>query len=103
MEVIKVACGELEVDPGERRALLAGTQLRLTAREYALLVYLATRVNRAVRRSEILADIWREDDDGSTNVAEVYVRRLRRKFGAHAGMIETVRGFGYKLRVPHDA
>jgi DNA-binding response OmpR family regulator len=103
MAVIKVACGELEVHPEERRALLAGTLLRLTAREYALLVYLATRVNRAVHRSAILADIWREEDDGSTNVAEVYVGRLRRKFGAHAGMIETVRGFGYKLRVPRDA
>jgi DNA-binding response OmpR family regulator len=91
------SCGELQVDRAERRAAVAGHQLHLTAREFALLLFLVDRASRAVRRSEILAEIWMQPDDGS-NVVDVYIRRLRRKFGGHAGMIQTVRGFGYKLR-----
>jgi DNA-binding response OmpR family regulator len=98
----RASCGELEVDRAERRAALADHQLRLTAREYALLLCLVNRASRAVRRSEILAEIWMQPDDGS-NVVDVYVRRLRRKFGEHAGMIQTVRGFGYRLRPPEAA
>jgi two-component system OmpR family response regulator len=99
---LKTSCGELEVDRAERRAALAGNQLRLTAREYALLLCLMNRASRAVRRSEILAEIWMQPGDGS-NVVDVYIRRLRQKFGEHAGMIQTVRGFGYRLRPPQAA
>jgi DNA-binding response OmpR family regulator len=98
----RASCGELVVDRDERRAALAGHQLRLTAREYALLLCLVNRTSRAVRRSEILAEIWMQPDDGS-NVVDVYIRRLRRKLGEHAGMIQTVRGFGYRLRPPEAA
>jgi DNA-binding response OmpR family regulator len=93
----KASCGELEVNRAERRAALAGNQLRLTEREYSLLLFLMNRASRAVRRSEILAEIWMKPDDDS-NVLDVYIRRLRQKFGEYAGMIQTVRGFGYRLR-----
>jgi DNA-binding response OmpR family regulator len=93
-----VRCGALEFDRVEHRAVLAGSDLRLTEREFTLLTYLADRANRAVRRSELLANIWILPDDYGANVVDVYVRRLRRKFGAHAEMIRTIRGFGYCLR-----
>jgi DNA-binding response OmpR family regulator len=103
----KVSCGDLVIDRAERRAFLAGRLLRLTGREYALLAYLADRMNRVVQRSVLLATIWTSPDaqgsnvlnvyDGS-NVVNVYVGHLRRKLGAHAGMIETIRGYGYCLR-----
>lgn len=98
----KAFCGELEVDRIERSAALAGHHLCLTEREYALLLCLVDRANRAVRRSEMLAKIWRQPDDGS-NVVDVYIRRLRQKFGQHAGMIQTIRGYGYRLRPPQAA
>jgi two-component system, OmpR family, response regulator PrrA len=103
----KVCCGDLVVDHAEKRAILAGRTLQLTGREYALLAYLADRVNRVVQRSVLLATIWTSTDaDGSnvlnvydgSNVVNVYVGHLRRKFGTHAGMIETIRGYGYCLR-----
>jgi DNA-binding response OmpR family regulator len=107
MPPAKACCGELVVDRAARRAILAGRALRLTGREFALLAYLADRPNRVVRRSVLLATIWTFTDaqgsnvlnvyDGS-NVVNVYVGHLRRKFGAHAGMIETIRGYGYCLR-----
>jgi DNA-binding response OmpR family regulator len=94
----RAACGELEVDRIARRATLAGGELRLTPREYALLLCLVDRANRVVRRSDLLAAIWSLPDDYGSNVVDVYIRRLREKFGAHAGMIRTIRGFGYCLR-----
>jgi len=96
----KVRCGDLELDRTQRRVMLAGCTLRLTKREYALLLCLVDNVNRLVRRSELLARIWTLTDAHGSNVVDVYVRRLRRKLGAHADMIKTVRGFGYRLRPP---
>jgi DNA-binding response OmpR family regulator len=90
--------GDLEVDRVERRAALAGTDLRLTGREFAVLLCLMDRINRVVPRSDLLEQIWTLPDDYGSNVVDVYIRRLRQKFGAHAGMIETIRGFGYCLR-----
>jgi DNA-binding response OmpR family regulator len=103
----KVTCGDLTIDRAEKRATLVGRALRLTGREFALLAYLADRPNRVVQRSVLLATIWTSTDgqgsnvlnvyDGS-NVVNVYVGHLRRKLGAHAAMIETIRGYGYCLR-----
>jgi DNA-binding response OmpR family regulator len=95
---VKLCCGDLEVDRVERRALLAGRDLCLTGREYALLLCLADRLNRVVMRSDLLAKIWTLRDVHGSNVLEVCIRRLRQKFGTHAPMIETIRGFGYCLR-----
>jgi DNA-binding response OmpR family regulator len=95
---VHVRCGDLEIDRAACRAVIAGRALRLTAREFVLLLYLVDRVNRVVRRSDLLAKIWTLTDAHGSNVVNVYVRRLRRKFGAHAAMIETIRGFGYCLR-----
>lgn len=95
-----VRCGELEIDRTQRLAVLAGIALRLTGREYALLVCLVDHANRVVRRSDLLEQIWTLKDAHGSNVVNVYIRRLRRKFGAHASMIRTIRGFGYCLRSP---
>ncbi|MGO9837201.1 MAG: winged helix-turn-helix domain-containing protein [Polyangiaceae bacterium] len=97
---VRVRCGDLEIDRLQRRAALAGSVLRLTRREYALLLCLLDNVNRVVTRSELLAKIWTLADAHGSNVVDVYVRRVRRKLGAHADMIKTVRGFGYRLRPP---
>jgi DNA-binding response OmpR family regulator len=93
-----VRCGSLEVDRAESCVVLEGHRLRLTRREYALLLCLIDRVNRVVPRADLLETIWTLPDDYGSNVVEVYVRRLRQKLGAHARMIETIRGFGYCLR-----
>jgi DNA-binding response OmpR family regulator len=94
----RVSCGSLEIDRTARRATLAGGVLRLTAREFAVLLFFVDRFNRVVRPSELLANVWSLSDANGSNIVSVYVRRLRRKFGAHAGMFETIRGLGYSLR-----
>jgi DNA-binding response OmpR family regulator len=93
-----VRCGDLELDRAGRRAVLAGRDLELTEREFALLTFLADRADHAVQRAELLSRIWILHDEAEPNIVNVYVRRLRQKLGARAGMIRTIRGFGYCLR-----
>lgn len=90
--------GPLELRRIERRALLGGQQLELTAREYALLLHLAYRVDRIATRSDLLTQVWESRIDPGSNVVDVHVSHLRDKFGDEAWMIETVRGQGYRLR-----
>ena len=94
--------GPLEVDGAEHRALLGGRRLDLTAREFALLLHLAHRGERVVTRTELLTQVWSISFDPESNVVEAQIRRLRRKLGRHAAMIETVRGRGYRLRTLAD-
>jgi DNA-binding response OmpR family regulator len=98
-----LACGELTLDLGNRQAAAAGSPLRLTKREYALLEHLVHRGNRVVTRSELLAHVWGTPFDPGTNVVDVHVSRLRRKLRTSSVMIETVRRVGYRLRRPAEA
>ncbi|HET8758296.1 MAG TPA: winged helix-turn-helix domain-containing protein, partial [Solirubrobacteraceae bacterium] len=58
------------------------------------------REGRAVPRSQLLRDVWSDEWQGGSNVVDVAVSALRRKLGDHAGIIETVRGVGYRVRPP---
>lgn len=90
--------GALVVDRVGHAASIAGRALDLTAREYALLVHLAMRVEKIVTRSELLTQVWDSRLDPGSNLVDVQVSRLRDKLGEHHWMIETVRGQGYRLR-----
>jgi DNA-binding response OmpR family regulator len=94
----KIRVGTLELDPDQRRVTLGSAPLELTAREQALLSYLARRADQVVTRSELLAHVWSTQFDPGSNLVEVHVSRLRDKLGRAAWMIETVRGLGYRLR-----
>jgi DNA-binding response OmpR family regulator len=90
-----LACGELRLDPATRRAWRGGEELRLTAREVAVLEYLLRHAGDVVSKRDVLDHVWDSDFDGDPNIVEVYVSYLRRKVGAET--IETVRGAGYRL------
>jgi DNA-binding response OmpR family regulator len=93
-----IRAGPLQIDRLERRVTLDGRPLELTERELALLVHLSQRADQVVTRSDILARVWGMNFDPESNMIEVHVSRLRDKLGAHAKLIETVRGKGYRLR-----
>ena len=95
----RLRLGPLELDPLARKAWLDGAPLPLASRELALLLHLGRHAGRAVSRAELLAEVWETHFDPGTNVVEVHVSRLRDKLGAHAGLVATVRGVGYLLRV----
>ncbi|WNE98934.1 response regulator transcription factor [Streptomyces luomodiensis] len=91
-----VRVGTLTVDRGTRRVERDSREVALTAKEFSVLEQLATRAGEVVSKPEILEHVWDFAYDGDPNIVEVYVSALRRKLGA--GLIETVRGAGYRLR-----
>jgi DNA-binding response OmpR family regulator len=92
--------GDLVVDPATRRVSRSGTEVALTAREFAVLEYLMRCADTVVSKSDVLQHVWDEHYDGDPNIVEVYVGYLRRKIDTPFGRaaIETVRGAGYRLR-----
>jgi len=91
--------GDLRFDPAARRAWRGETEVRLTAREMALLEFLLRRAGEVVSKTEILAHVWDGSFEGDLNIVEVYVGHLRNKLDRPFGRaaIQTVRGEGYRL------
>jgi DNA-binding response OmpR family regulator len=87
--------GDLSVDPATRIATRDGTQVELTATEFAVLEFLARQPGRVVSRAQLLEHVWDENYDGSPNIIDVYVGYLRKKLGRE--LIRTVRGTGFVL------
>ncbi|HZF38853.1 MAG TPA: response regulator transcription factor [Blastocatellia bacterium] len=96
-ETVKIA--DLSIDTRARRVRRGGRQIELTAKEYALLEYLARRAGEVVSRADIAEHVWEENFDPFSNLIEVYVQRLRRKIdeGHAPRLLRTRRGEGYIL------
>ena len=87
--------GGLVIDPARHAVTRGGTPVELTAREFALLEYLARHPGESVTRTRLLEHVWDANFAGSTNIVDVYVGYLRRKLGRP--LIRTVRGAGFVL------
>lgn len=87
---------DVVVDAATHEAYLDGTRVELTDLESRLLASLQQRSGKAVSRATLLDEVWGYEDDYSSNVVDVVVRRLRQKLGDRAAMLETVRGVGYR-------
>jgi DNA-binding response OmpR family regulator len=92
--------GDVSLDPARRRVTRAGEEVTLTTREYGLLQYLMRRAGDVVSKTELLDHVWDASEETAPNAVEVYIGYLRRKLGR--GVLETVRGAGYRL-VPNVA
>ena len=96
-EETAIRLGPIVLDPSTYRVSLEGTPLDLTFKEFELLRYLAERRGRVFTRPALLREVWGYDFYGGTRTVDVHVRRLRSKLGpAHEGLVETVRGVGYR-------
>lgn len=91
--------GNLEIDRLTHTVRRAGKRIDLTAKEYALLEYLAAHSGRVLSRTMIVEHVWDESFEGLTNIVDVYVRHLREKVDDpyETKLIRTVRGVGYCL------
>src|SRR6201989_2077331 len=100
-DVLKI--GDLVVDSISHRVARANHEVQLTAKEYALLEYLARRAGQLVSRAEIAAHVWDDTFDPFSNAIEVYINRLRKKVdGRHTNkLLHTRRGEGYILESRH--
>jgi two-component system, OmpR family, response regulator len=95
----RLEVGDLVVDPARHAVTRAGVPVELTAREFAVLEYLARHAGETVSRTQLLDHVWDANFEGSTNVVDVYVGYLRRKLECPGkdGLIRTVRGVGWAL------
>jgi DNA-binding response OmpR family regulator len=92
-----IAIGPLIVDLEGRRVRLEDRALPLTAKELAIVDLLATRSGKVVGREDLLESVWGEVNDSARASLDVLIARIRQKLGAHAGLLQTVRGVGYLL------
>ena len=90
--------GPLRIDRAAFRVLVDGAEVELTPTEYKLLLLLAERRGRLQDRGQLLQNVWEAAPDLQTRTVDMHVQRLRAKLGPAGELIETVRGFGYRLR-----
>ncbi|MBV9023436.1 MAG: response regulator transcription factor [Streptomycetaceae bacterium] len=88
--------GDLEIDTDGMEVRRAGEVISLTPTEMRLLLEFSTAPGPVLTRDRLLASVWDYEWGGDTRVVDVHVQRLRTKIGQDR--IETVRGFGYKLK-----
>jgi DNA-binding response OmpR family regulator len=95
--------GDLEIDPDLVEVKKEGKPIKLSPREFNLLYTLAKSPGRVFPRGSLLRQVWGEDEYIDERTVNVYVQRLRTKLGDNTDkpkLIETVRGFGYRLVRP---
>ena len=87
--------GSLRIDQAGRTVTLSGSEVALGRREFDLLEFLLLHPSRVFSRDQLVEQLYGWDGDVESNVIEVHVHHLRRKFGT--GVVKTVRGVGYRL------
>ena len=95
-EVLNV--GALRIDRAAMTVDVGGRRIDLTPTEYKLLLTLAERRGRVQARGHLLETVWEAAPDIQTRTVDMHVQRLRTKLGDAGDLIETVRGFGYRLK-----
>lgn len=93
----EIKIGNLSVNPEKHLVNAAGKNITLTYKEYQLLLHLMQNKGIVFSREKLLNKIWGYDFDGENRTVDVHIRTLRTKLGECGAMIETVRGFGYKI------
>jgi hypothetical protein len=86
------------LDARDRSVDLGDTRIQLSPLEFGVLTVLAAHPATPVSRAELIHEVWGTSYDGGSNTVDVMIRSLRRKLGAVADRIETVRGVGYRFR-----
>ena len=96
---------DLELDPATHVVRRGGRTIRLSVREFAMLELFARHPGHLFHRDRLIDKLWNADFSAESNIVEVYVRNLRRKIdgGRRDGLIQTVRGSGYRLRADPPA
>ncbi|NLY53725.1 MAG: response regulator transcription factor [Firmicutes bacterium] len=93
-----IQIGPVTIDLRSHEVTLEGKALNLTPMEYQLLRILAMNPGQTFGREELLSQVWGENFFGDQRTVDVHISHLREKLGPVSNLIQTVRGFGYKLR-----
>jgi two-component system OmpR family response regulator len=97
----KIRFADLELDEATHEVRRAGNLIDLSPTEFLLLRYLMINADRVVSKSQILDHVWQYDFRGDAGIVETYISYLRKKIDNYdPALIHTVRGVGYRLRLP---
>src|SRR6202047_3859730 len=94
----RISAGSIVIDPARHHVSVGTKRVNLTSIEFKLLRTLVQRRGRVQARDRLLYDVWGYESMIDTRTVDTHVRRLREKLGKAGDVIETVRGFGYRLR-----
>ncbi|HEY7539391.1 MAG TPA: response regulator transcription factor [Methylomirabilota bacterium] len=96
---------DLTLDPANRRVTRGGIKIGLTSKEYTILEVLMQNAGETVSRTRLVERVWDEASEVLDNLVDVHVSHLRKKIDREPGssLIQTVRGFGYRLGIPDSA
>ena len=94
--------GPLSIDRASHLVHVDGASVELTPTEFRLLLTLAERRGRVQARAHLLETVWEAAPDIQTRTVDMHVQRLRAKLGVAGDLIETVRGFGYRIRAAQN-
>lgn len=96
-----ICIGELRLEPSKHTVTVCGEIVALTLKEFELLFLLLKNRDMVLTRDRILSEVWGYDFDGENRTVDVHIRSLRSKLCSCGGLIETVRGVGYKIADTH--
>jgi len=94
----RLSAGPITIDPARHEVLVNGKRVKLTSLEFKLLRTLMQRRGRVQERDRLLNEVWGYESVIDTRTVDTHVRRLREKLGKAGEVVETVRGFGYRVR-----
>lgn len=97
---VEYASGPFRFDKNSLKFYLDGEEVDLTSTEFKLLLFLAERSGKPQDRNDLLRSVWGYSDEVHSRTLDTHMKRLRQKLGEHAGLIETVRGIGYRMVAP---
>ena len=103
VDLSMVSVGEIIIDIDAHGVTLAGGNIDLSRKEYDLLLYFCKNKEISLSRSQILETVWGYDYIGTESTVDTHVNRLRKKLGIYGKYVKTMRGFGYRFEVDHEA
>jgi len=94
--------GDLKIDLSAHTVLVDGRRIKLTPKEYTLLLLLCQYPHRAFSRDSLLNHVWGQEFSGTDRTVDTHIKSLREKIKPHQDYIATIWGFGYKLNSPQE-
>ena len=94
----RIEIGPLDIDKEQYQVKLNGEELVFPRKEFEILILLAAKPGKVFNRNQILDKVWGEDVYVVVRTIDVHVRKIREKLGAESGLIETIKGVGYRFK-----
>ncbi|MCF8304796.1 MAG: response regulator transcription factor [Ignavibacteriales bacterium] len=95
-----IAAGPIVIDREQYKIIVDNETLQFPRKEFEILAYLAAHPGKVFSRDRLLSDIWGTDIFVVERTVDVHIRKIREKLGKHAELIETIKGVGYRFRIP---